>query len=161
LYVRSSRTPSTALGSGTNEPGNLEYKQLIAEVPPKVIHNEKENRYYLAKLEELNNRWTELTQAERDLYDTIGVLIEDFEKRTYKTRAATPIEAIKELMAANALKAEGSDRGVRDRQLRLLGGSQRQAILDDRPHSPPWQAIQHVACHFSGNLAEAKVKGGR
>ena len=77
-------------------------KQLIAEVPPKVIHNEKENRYYLAKLEELNNRWTELTQAERDLYDTIGVLIEDFEKRTYKTRAATPIEAIKELMAVNA-----------------------------------------------------------
>jgi len=82
----------------------MEYRQLIAEVPPKVIHNEKENRYYLAKLEELDNRWTELTQAERDLYDTLGVLIEDFEKKTYKTRAATPIEAIKELMAANALK---------------------------------------------------------
>jgi HTH-type transcriptional regulator / antitoxin HigA len=32
------------------------------------------------------------------------VLIEDFEKKTYKTRRATPIEAIKELMAANALK---------------------------------------------------------
>jgi HTH-type transcriptional regulator / antitoxin HigA len=82
----------------------MEYKQLIAEVPPKVIHSEKENRYYLAKLEELNNRWNELTQAERDLYDTLGVLVEDFEKKTYKTRAATPIEAIKELMAANALK---------------------------------------------------------
>jgi HTH-type transcriptional regulator / antitoxin HigA len=82
----------------------MEYKQLIAEVPPKVIHTEKENRYYLAKLEELNDRWTELTQAERDLYATLAVLIEDFEKKTYKTRAATPIEAIKELMAANALK---------------------------------------------------------
>jgi HTH-type transcriptional regulator / antitoxin HigA len=82
----------------------MEYKQLIAEVPPKIIHTEKENRYYLAKLEELNDRWTELTQAERDLYDTLGVLIEDFEKKTYKIRAATPIEVIKELMAANALK---------------------------------------------------------
>jgi HTH-type transcriptional regulator / antitoxin HigA len=82
----------------------MEYKQLIAEIPPKIIHTEKENRYYLAKLEELNDRWTELTRAERDLYDTLGVLIEDFEKKKYKTRAATPIEVIKELMAANALK---------------------------------------------------------
>lgn len=82
----------------------MEYKRLIAEVPPKIIHTEKENRYYLAKLEELNDRWTELTQAERDLYDTLGVLIEDFEEKTYKIRAATPIEVIKELMAANDLK---------------------------------------------------------
>jgi HTH-type transcriptional regulator/antitoxin HigA len=81
-----------------------EYKQLIAEVSPKIIHTEKENRYYLGKLEDLNNRWTELTQAERDLYHTLAVLIEDFEKKTYKTRAATPIEAIRELMAANGLK---------------------------------------------------------
>src|SRR5208282_3809794 len=81
-----------------------EYKQLIAEVPPKVIHTEQENRYYLAKLEDLNNRWTELTQAERDLYDTLGVLIEDFEKKTYRVHAATPIEVIKELMVANGLK---------------------------------------------------------
>jgi HTH-type transcriptional regulator / antitoxin HigA len=82
----------------------MEYKQLIAEVPPKVIHTEKENRYYLAKVEELNDRWTELTQAERDLYETLGVLIEDFEKKTYNTRGVTPVEVIKELMAANALK---------------------------------------------------------
>lgn len=82
----------------------LEYKQLIAEVPPKVIHSERENRYYLAKLEELNERWGELTKAERDLYDTLSVLIEDFEKKTYSIRAATPIEAIKELMLANNLR---------------------------------------------------------
>jgi HTH-type transcriptional regulator/antitoxin HigA len=82
----------------------MEYKQLIAEVPPKIIHTEKENRYYLAKLEELNDRCTELSRAERDLYDTLGVLIEDFEKKNYKTRGATPIEVIRELMAANSLK---------------------------------------------------------
>jgi HTH-type transcriptional regulator/antitoxin HigA len=82
----------------------LEYKQLIAEVPPKIIHTPDENRYYLGKLEELNNRWTELTQAERDLYATLGVLIEDFEKKAYKIHSATPIGVIKELMAANGLK---------------------------------------------------------
>ena len=82
----------------------LEYKQLIAEVPPKVIHTERENRYYLAKLEELNMRWTQLSRAERDLYDTLGVLIEDFERKTYKLRSTTPIAAIKELMLANNLK---------------------------------------------------------
>jgi HTH-type transcriptional regulator / antitoxin HigA len=82
----------------------MEYKRLIAEVPPKIIHTEEENRYYLGELEALNERWSELTPAERELYETLGVLIEDFEKRTYKIRAANPIEAIKELMAANALK---------------------------------------------------------
>jgi HTH-type transcriptional regulator/antitoxin HigA len=81
-----------------------EYKQLIAEVPPKVIHSEKENRYYLGKIDEMNARWDDLTKAERDLYETLAVLIEDFERKTYPSRAASPIEAIQELMAANGLK---------------------------------------------------------
>ena len=81
-----------------------EYKQLIAEVPPKVIQTEEENRVYLEKIEELNSRWIDLTQAERDLYDTLCVLVEDFEKKSYKIRAATPLEAIRELMSTNGLK---------------------------------------------------------
>jgi HTH-type transcriptional regulator / antitoxin HigA len=82
----------------------LEYKQLVAEVLPKVIHTEKENQHFLEKLEALNKRWTDLTAAERDLYETISVLIEDFERKNYKVRSAAPIEIIKELMAANGLK---------------------------------------------------------
>ncbi len=81
-----------------------EYKQLVAEVPPKVIHTEDENRFYLEKIEDLNSRWPDLTKPERDLYDTLCVLVEDFEKRSYKLRAATPIEVIRELMSANGLK---------------------------------------------------------
>jgi HTH-type transcriptional regulator/antitoxin HigA len=69
-----------------------------------VIHAERENRYYLARPEELGGRWAEWSKAELDLYDTLGVLIEDFEKRTYNLRAATPIEAINELMPAKNLK---------------------------------------------------------
>ena len=82
----------------------MEYKELIAEVPPKIIHTEKENRYYLAKLEELNDRWAELSKPERDLYETIAVLIEDFEKKTYKISPATPLEVIRDLMEANGLR---------------------------------------------------------
>jgi HTH-type transcriptional regulator / antitoxin HigA len=81
-----------------------EYKQLIAEVPPKVIHSEKENRYYLGKIDEMNARWADLTKAERDLYETLAVLIEDFEKKAYPSQAVSPIKAIQELMAANGLK---------------------------------------------------------
>jgi len=82
----------------------LEYRQLVAEVPPKVIHTDQENRYYLKKLEELDNRWADLSKAERDLYDTLSVLIEDFEKKNYNLRASNPIAAIKELMLANDLR---------------------------------------------------------
>jgi HTH-type transcriptional regulator / antitoxin HigA len=81
-----------------------EYKQLIAQVPPKVIHSGEEHRFYLETIEDLNGRWTDLTQAERDLYDTLCVLVGDFEKKSYKLRAATPLEVIKELMQANGLK---------------------------------------------------------
>jgi HTH-type transcriptional regulator / antitoxin HigA len=81
-----------------------EYKQLIAEVPPKVIHTEEEHRFYLEKVEDLNSRWNDLTPAERDLYDTLCVLVEDFEKKSYKIRAATPLEVLRELMSANGLR---------------------------------------------------------
>jgi HTH-type transcriptional regulator / antitoxin HigA len=49
-------------------------------------------------------RGEQLGQAERDLYDTLCVLVEDFEKKSYKIRAAAPLEVIKELMTANGLR---------------------------------------------------------
>ena len=82
----------------------LEYKQLVAEVLPKVIHSEDESRRFMEKIEELNNRWSELSRAERDLYETLSVLVEDFERKNYSLRPSTPIEAIKELMLANNLR---------------------------------------------------------
>lgn len=82
----------------------MEYKQLVAEVPPKVIHTEAENRFYIERIEDLNSRWNDLSQAERDFYDTLCVLVEDFEKKSYKIRAASPVEVIKELMNANGLR---------------------------------------------------------
>lgn len=84
----------------------LDYQQLVSktDTPPKVIHSEEENKIYLAKLEEMNERWSSLTGAERDLYETIRLLVEDFEKKHYQIRGATPIEIIEALMEANGLK---------------------------------------------------------
>lgn len=82
----------------------LDYKQLIAETPPKVIRSDEENGVYLAKVTEMTRRWSTLSRAERDLYDTLKVLIEDYEKRTYQIPGATPIEVIHELMEAHGLK---------------------------------------------------------
>jgi HTH-type transcriptional regulator/antitoxin HigA len=82
----------------------LDYKQLIAEVPPKVIRTEAENEAYLEKLTELATRWDKLTAAEKDLYDTLKLLIQDFENRTYRIAKAKPIEIIEAFMEANGLK---------------------------------------------------------
>jgi HTH-type transcriptional regulator/antitoxin HigA len=82
----------------------LDYKRLINEVPPKVIRSKKEHRFYLGVLIELTRRWEKLSPAEKDLYETLRVLIADFESRTYQIPAATPIEVIQALMEANGLK---------------------------------------------------------
>jgi HTH-type transcriptional regulator / antitoxin HigA len=82
----------------------LDYKRLIAEIPPKVIRARKEAKFYLDKVSEMTLRWKTLSPAERDLYDTLKLLVEEFEKRTYHIPAATPIEVIQSLMTANGLK---------------------------------------------------------
>jgi len=82
----------------------LDYKRLINEVPPKVIRSKKEHRFYLGALIELTRRWEKLSLAEKDLYETLKVLIADFESRTYQIPAATPTEVIQALMEANGLK---------------------------------------------------------
>jgi HTH-type transcriptional regulator/antitoxin HigA len=82
----------------------LNYKRLINEVPPKVIRSEQENRFYLDKITEMTRRWKKLSAAEKDLYDTLKVLVADFESRTYRIPAASPIEVVQALMQANGLK---------------------------------------------------------
>ena len=82
----------------------MDYKRLISEVPPKVIRSKKEHRFYLDALTQLTRRWGKLSPAEKDLYETLKVLIADFESRTYHIPAATPIEVIQALMDANGLK---------------------------------------------------------
>ncbi len=80
------------------------YPTLVSKAQPKVIHSEKQNAQFIAILEELDSRWDALTVAEKELHELLVLLIQDFEGRHYKLRAATPMEALAELMAANGLK---------------------------------------------------------
>lgn len=82
----------------------LEYGKLISRIPPRVIRTEDENQFYLEKVEELTARWDSLSAAERDLYETLTVLIQDFEKKHYKIPGGTPVQVIRTLMEANGLK---------------------------------------------------------
>ena len=79
-----------------------EYATLLAKILPAVIHSEKENDHYTAVLDQLDHKSGKLTPAEQRLAELLTLLIEDFEERHYSLKPATAIEALEELMKANA-----------------------------------------------------------
>jgi len=81
-----------------------EYAHLVQDHPPKVIRTEEENTFWLNKFSELNARWEKLSAAERELYDTLVILIEDYERKAYPIEAASPVQVIRELLESNGLK---------------------------------------------------------
>lgn len=84
----------------------LDYADLVSKAQPQVVHDEDLNEKFLAILTDLDGKWDTLTTEERKLHELLVLIIQDFEKRTYKIRAATPIEVIQELMEANGLKGK-------------------------------------------------------
>ncbi len=82
----------------------LDYGTLVREVKPQVVHDEELNREFINRLEELDSRWNDLTTDERKIHELLVLLVQDFEKKTYKVRAATPIEVLQELIEANGLR---------------------------------------------------------
>lgn len=82
----------------------VDYGRLVSDVQPQVVHDEPLNEKFIVRLKALDARWNELSKNEKKLHELLVLIIQDFEKRTYKIRAATPVEAIQELMAANNLR---------------------------------------------------------
>lgn len=80
------------------------YPVLLSETQPEVVHDEALNERFITIVRALDERWDGLTAEERKLHELLVLIIQDFEKRTYKIHAATPIEVIEELMAAHDLK---------------------------------------------------------
>jgi HTH-type transcriptional regulator/antitoxin HigA len=80
------------------------YPALLSQTQPEVVHDEALNERFIGILRDLDQRWDKLSTDERKLHELLVLIIQDFEKRTYKIPAATPIEVIEELMAANNLK---------------------------------------------------------
>jgi HTH-type transcriptional regulator / antitoxin HigA len=82
----------------------MNYAMLLSQTQPEVVHDEALNEKFIVVLRDLDSRWDELTTDQRKLHELLVLIIQDFEKRRYKIRAATPIEVIEELMAGNDLK---------------------------------------------------------
>jgi HTH-type transcriptional regulator/antitoxin HigA len=70
---------------------------------PQPIESEAQNDYYTEVLYNLERR-TKLSAAEEKYAELLTVLIEAYEEEHYPIRAASPVEVLSELMAANNLK---------------------------------------------------------
>ena len=81
-----------------------DYAEVVAKHPPRIIQTEAENEHYTSMLHELDERFDELTQAERDYAELLTLLIEDFESKHYPLPKASPVEAIRFLMDQHGLK---------------------------------------------------------
>lgn len=82
----------------------MDYPTLVSRAEPRVIHTEELNEKFIGVLADLDSRWETLTVDEKKLHELLLLLVQDFERRNYKLRTATPIEVITELMEASGLK---------------------------------------------------------
>jgi len=75
-----------------------------SEVVTKVIHTEAENEHYTAILEDLDQRFDQLSAAEKDFAELLTLLIEDFEARNYELPKASPLDVLRFVMDQHSLK---------------------------------------------------------
>jgi HTH-type transcriptional regulator/antitoxin HigA len=71
---------------------------------PKIIRTEAENEHYTAILEDLDQRFDQLSPPEKDFADLLTLLIEDFEARIYELPIASPLEVLRFVMDQHSLK---------------------------------------------------------
>jgi len=81
---------------------DVAYSALLHEELPRAIHNEREHRKYLARVESLLDQKSR-SAAENRYLELLSILIERYEDEHYPIDAPTPLEALKELMAANGM----------------------------------------------------------
>lgn len=79
------------------------YGKLLAKVLPARIDTEAENRRLLVEAEKLIEKGEQRNLEEDRLLELLVHLIEDFEKRFYRPRRATPSEILRELIAARGM----------------------------------------------------------
>ena len=58
----------------------LDYATLVSQAELKVIHDEKLNEKFIARLEELDSRWDDLSPAERQLHELLSVCLSKISK---------------------------------------------------------------------------------
>lgn len=80
------------------------YRRLLSRTMPVVIETEEENERMLAIVEKLMEKGENLSLEEDKLLKLFAKLIEDFEKRYYQPRDATPLEILQHLMESRDIK---------------------------------------------------------
>jgi HTH-type transcriptional regulator/antitoxin HigA len=79
------------------------YAALLQEIRPEVIHDEKQNQLYIRRLESLSCKKS-LTRAEEKLMHLLLLLVEDFERKSDPVPDAPPLDVLRHLMEAHALR---------------------------------------------------------
>jgi HTH-type transcriptional regulator / antitoxin HigA len=80
-----------------------DYGPLLSETKPEVIHDERQNDTFVARLEELTSKQV-VTPAEEKLIELLTVLIENFEAKHYPVQGSGPLDVIRHLMEENHLR---------------------------------------------------------
>jgi HTH-type transcriptional regulator/antitoxin HigA len=83
------------------------YGKLLRKALPRPIRTEKDNERYLQVMEHLMDLGDRMTPEQRELLDLLVVLIERFEAERYSLSAASPVEALREVMEARGIKLAG------------------------------------------------------
>lgn len=80
------------------------YGRLLARKLPAVIRTEEENERLIAELQDLDDRYDQLTPEEREYAELLGVLIEAFEDANYALEGSTPHHRLVSLMEEHGLR---------------------------------------------------------
>jgi HTH-type transcriptional regulator/antitoxin HigA len=81
----------------------LDYGALLEETKPEVIHNEAQNRFFIALLERLTSK-ENVSEAEAKLIELVAVLVGAYEDKHYPVANAGPLDIIRHLMEAHSLR---------------------------------------------------------
>ena len=81
---------------------DIAYSALLLEERPRAIHNEREYRKYLGRVESLLNQKSR-SSAENRYLELLSILVERYEDEQDPVEAPAPLDALKELMAANGM----------------------------------------------------------
>jgi HTH-type transcriptional regulator/antitoxin HigA len=81
---------------------DIAYRELLREELPRAIHNDKDYRKYVTRIEGLLEKKGR-SAAENRYIDLLSVLIERYEEERDPIVAPTPLEVLRELMLANTM----------------------------------------------------------
>lgn len=95
--------PTTIKGVGKMSVIAIEKYNIKGFPAPRPIASDEQNDHYTEVLYRLERK-DRLTASEEEYAELLTMLIETYEEKQYPIRAASPVEVIRELMAANNLK---------------------------------------------------------